>query len=274
MGRSPVYYLTLLVLFLAALKVMVWFLEPHMAFVPFRGQDVTPERYGITFSEFTAETTDRESIVGWVLEQADARTEVLFFHGNGGNLSLWSDVLAGIHAKGYAVVALDYRGYGNSTGSPSERGLYLDTDAFVHHFWQNLHRPERNVVYWGRSLGATMAAYATTLTKPDGLILESPFPSARSLLTHYPVLKVLSLFSSYRFPTEEFLRSFDRPVLIIHGDADRIVPYRQGQDLFARLQTKKEFVTLRGADHNDLQGPDAVSYWAPVGRFVTSIQKK
>ena len=90
------------------------------------------------------------------------------------------------------VLAVDYRGYGKSSGSPSEQGLYRDTEALLETFWREIHQPDQVVFYWGKSLGGPVAAYATTLRKPDGLILEATFPNKKSLLNHYPILKFLS----------------------------------------------------------------------------------
>ena len=103
---------------------------------------------------------------------------MLFFHGNGGNLSGWLPVIAAIHAQGYAVTAFDYRGYGLGTGAPSERGLYQDVDAVLA-WWTPRQRPGVPVVFWGRSLGTTFAAYAATKVRPAGLVLESGFPEGR-----------------------------------------------------------------------------------------------
>ncbi len=116
-----------------------------------------------------------------------------YFHGNGGNLSIWAPILAGIARQGYAVTAFDYRGYGNSTGRPSERGLYRDVDAIVERFWSEP-RPAGPVVYWGRSLGRAMAAYAATVRAPDGLIRESTSPDVRSLVRTQPLLALLAVF--------------------------------------------------------------------------------
>src|SRR5262249_9501590 len=154
----------------------------------------------------------------------------LYFHGNGGNLSKWAPILAAIVRRGCAMLAVDYRDYGLSTGRASEQGLYRDVDAAVEYFSTHVSTKERRV-YWGRSLGVVMSAFGSTVDQPDGLILESGFPNARSLLRTSPVLFVLSAFSSYRFPAATFLQRRARraPVFVIHGDADAIVPLKQGR---------------------------------------------
>lgn len=256
---------------LVTLRFLVLFLEPRMTFFPIRGQSFTPAQLGIPFQELSIPTADGEMLCVWSLEHPQPRGEVVFFHGNGGNLSLWLEFLLVLHRQSLAVTALDYRGYGKSTGSPTEEGLYQDTSALINFFWARLHRPQNRVLYWGRSLGGIMAAYAATVRPPDGLILEAAFPSKQSLLNHYPLLKALAVFSRYRLPAAEFLENVACPVLIIHGNQDRIVPLAEGQKLFARLQGRKYFYEVQGADHNDLHLVDPQGYAARVGEFVEEI---
>ena len=194
----------------------------------------------------------------------------MYVHGNGGNLSIWAPILAGIARQGYSVLAFDYRGYGNSTGHPSERGLYRDVDAVIKRFWDGP-RQDVPVVYWGRSLGGTMAAYAATVWVPDGLILESAFPDVRTLVRISPPMAVRSLFSTYRFPAAEFLQRVTSPVLVMHGDRDSVIPFGQGQALFEKIPGPKRFVTIRGGDHNDLTPPDPRVYWEAVDEFIVGL---
>lgn len=266
MLRSAILVAALIVAGLAALKALVWTLEPRMAFFPFRGQDRTPAELGIPFQDVTLTTSDGESINAWHLERERPLAQILFWHGNGGNLSMWLDVLAGMHEQNFAVFALDYRGYGKSSGTPSEQGLYRDTEAFVSYFNEHLRAQGVPLIFWGRSLGGAVAAYATKVATPDALVLESAFPDVRSLLRDQPVINLLSVFSSYRFPAAEFLQRFERPILVMHGDRDSIIPFAQGQALFDRLRGPKQLVVLRGRDHNDLHTGE--EYWRPVRQLV------
>src|SRR3990170_8000502 len=167
---------------IVALAVLVRWLEPRMAFFPFPGEAETPRDFGVPFEAITIATTDGERLRAWLLTppapQA-ARARIVYFHGNGGNLSNWSPILAAIVRRGYAVLAVDYRGYGLSTGRPTERGLYRDVDAVLAHV-RRVDHPPAPLIYWGRSLGATMTAYAASIDAPDGVILEAAFPGARA----------------------------------------------------------------------------------------------
>ena len=202
-----------------------------------------------------------------------ARARIVYFHGNGGNLSNWAPILAGIVRRGYSVFAFDYRGYGMSTGRPTERGLYRDVDAVVAHAWTTLD-PAVPLVYWGRSLGGAMAAYAATVRQPDGIVLESAFPDARSAVRSSPVLLFLSLFSSYRFSTATFMERVKAPALELHGDRDSVIPIALGRELFARLEEPKRFVSISGGDHNDAVPADPETYWSAVDAFIDTLPKR
>jgi uncharacterized protein len=256
-----------LVALAAAIVLVVRLTESTFAFFPLRGETTTPNDFGIPHETLSIPTDDGERLAGWAMVHAAPHAQIVYFHGNGGNLSIWTPILAGIARQGYSVLAFDYRGYGNSTGYPSERGLYRDVDAVIKRFWDGP-RQEVPVVYWGRSLGATMAAYAATIRAPDVLILESAFPDVRTLVRSSPPMLLLSLFSTYRFPAAEFMQRVSTPVLMMHGDRDSVIPIGQGRALFEKIPGPKRFFTIRGGDHNDAAPPDPRAYWEAVGELV------
>jgi fermentation-respiration switch protein FrsA (DUF1100 family) len=265
------YLLISLALAAIALAAAVRWLEPRMAFFPFAGETETPQDFGVPFEAVTVETADGERLRAWRMTPSAPRARILYFHGNGGNLSNWAPILAAIVRRGYAVFAIDYRGYGVSTGRPSERGLYRDVDAAVAHAWPAV--SDAPLVYWGRSLGGAMAGYAATVRRPDGVVIESGFPSARAVVRGSPLLAVLSVFATYRFPAVEFLNRAGTPVLVMHGDRDTVIPFHMGRELFDQVAAPKEFVIIRGGDHNDAAAPDAAAYWSAVDRFIQQLPR-
>lgn len=261
----------LVVLGVVVVALLVRQFEARFAFYPFAGETRTPGEFGVAHTPLTIETGDGEQLRAWHLHKADAVAQVVYFHGNGGNLSVWTDVLAGIANHGYEVIAVDYRGFGLSTGAPTEQGLYRDVDATLAVVFGKLRRPELPLIYWGRSIGTVMAAYAANRRAPDGVILEAGFPNARSIFESSPVMMALTLFATYRFPTAEWMRGVTAPALVLHGDQDSVIPYDLGQRLYESLSGPKHFVTIEGGDHNDPQPPDAALYWGAIKEFVTSI---
>jgi fermentation-respiration switch protein FrsA (DUF1100 family) len=270
MARTLLFAFVAAALCLGVLKVLVLALEPKVAFYPIAGQQTTPAAFGLEFEERRVRTSDGELIHTWLLPHPSPRAHVVFWHGNGGNLSLWAEVIVDIQRLGATVSAPDYRGYGLSTGSPTETGLYRDTDAIVGDL--PAHRePGVPLVYWGRSIGATVAAYAATVVKPDGLILEAAFPDRDAVLETAPVLRLLAVFGTYRFPTAELLKGYDGATLVIHGNEDEIAPYRHAERLFDGLRGEKRLVTIRGAHHNDLHLVDPATYRASIASFLDRV---
>jgi uncharacterized protein len=267
----PTIALSLLVA-VAVLVTFVRLFEPRFAFFPLPGESATPREFGADYESIAVRTSDGEQLRGWSLASPTPAARILYFHGNGGNLSIWAPILAGISRRGYSVLAFDYRGYGLSTGRPTERGLYRDVDAAVERFWRDA-PAGAPIVYWGRSLGVAMAAYAATVRAPHGLILESGFPDARSLVRSSPPLAFLALFSTYRFPAVTFLRGLNPSVatLVMHGDDDHVISMALGQALFDALPMPKRFVVIRGGDHNDSEAPDPDAYWEAVGGFIKTL---
>jgi alpha-beta hydrolase superfamily lysophospholipase len=262
-----------LALTVVALALLVRWLEPRLAFFPFTGETETPRDFGLAFEAVTIDTADGERLRAWRMlppAQQAPRARIVYFHGNGGNLSNWASILAAIARHGYAVFAIDYRGYGLSTGRPTERGLYRDVDAAVAAAWPN-DATDAPIVYWGRSLGGAMAAYAATVKKPDGVIIEAGFADARAAIRGSPVLAALSVFASYRFPAGEFLTRARVPVLVMHGDRDSVIPFTLGRELFAVLPEPRTFVAIPGGDHNDAAAPDPAAYWAAIDRFIGGL---
>jgi fermentation-respiration switch protein FrsA (DUF1100 family) len=254
-----------------ALVLFVRWLEPQMAFFPDSGETATPAAYGVPFDAVTVTTSDGERLRAWRMHATAPRARVVYFHGNGANLSNWVPILAGIAKHGYSVFAIDYRGYGLSTGRPTEQGLYRDVDAAIAAAW-----PQSDsglpLIYWGRSLGTTMAAHAATVRAPNGVIVEAGFTEGRAIVRDQPMLAFLSHFASYRFPTADLLNRTKMPVLVMHGDRDRIVPFALGRSLFEGVRDPKEFAVIAGGDHNDAVAPDERAYWLAIERFVRLLR--
>jgi pimeloyl-ACP methyl ester carboxylesterase len=252
------------------LKGLIGAAEARLVFFPYKGEDENPASLGLPYRPVSLTTSDGERLAAWQLEPERPRADIVYFHGNGGNLSLWLPVLATLHRLGYRVLAVDYRGYGLSSGSPSEDGLYRDAEATVRHAVG--HRSgSRPLVFWGRSLGATVAAAATRVVSPDGLILESGFPEKAAVIRTHVLFRALNVFASYRFPTVELLADFTQPVLVLHGTRDAIVPFALGRELFDAIHGPKQFVAIDGADHNDFFDEGRTVYWGAIAAFVDRL---
>ncbi|WP_330181801.1 alpha/beta hydrolase [Nocardia sp. NBC_01503] len=212
----------------------------------------TPEQFGVPFEDLSLRTADGESINAWFVRAVGKPLgHILFAHGNGGNIGDRSPVLALLAAAGFDVLIFDYRGYGGSSGRPSERGTYLDARAAREALLtQSGVEPER-VVYLGKSLGGGVMLELANAHPPAALILMSTFTGLRDAARAvYPFLP--KMFVPDAYPSVRRIRGLRSPVLIMHGDADELLPVRMGRELFAAAPEPKELVIYPGGAHNDI----------------------
>jgi uncharacterized protein len=173
----------------------------------------------------------------------------LFLHGNAGNVTHRIDHAHAITTAGSSILVLDYRGYGKSKGHPTEQGLYLDADAAYDALTQLGFRPNQ-IILQGESLGTAVAVYLASRRPCAGLILESPLTSLSNMAGK--VLPVVGPLLAHGFNTRSKIGNVHVPLLVIHGDADEIVPFPQGQAVFKAANPPKELWRVPGAHHNDL----------------------
>jgi pimeloyl-ACP methyl ester carboxylesterase len=274
--RTAIYYLVLILVGLGVMKVLVVLLEPRLTFIPARHIPATPGSVGIKFEEIRFPSEDGTLLSAWYIPHDNPTATVLFFHGNGGNLSVGHlGFLLDLHKHGYSVFGLDYRGFGRSEGNPSEQGIFMDSRSFAFQYWENLHQEaDPPVLYYGFSIGGVMASCAAAAQQPHGLVLQSTFPDKSTFLRHHsPILRFLGLFSRYRLATIDFLDGLTCPVLVIHGDRDNVVAYRAGEILYQQLEMEKEFLKVPGAGHTDIPEVGGERYWQQLRDFVHSLDR-
>ncbi len=197
----------------------------------------------------TLPTADGERLQGWWFEAPGAPLATLYLHGNGGYLAIYSEHLQAIRKAGHSVLIIDYRGYGQSTGSPSESGLYLDAQTAYEWLRQRGYPAERIVVQ-GLSLGSAVAVELASKQKVGGLVLEAPFSSARAVAARILPLVGWTLPLGYESITK--IPGVKVPLLVIHGDRDRVINLQLGRDLYTAAPEPKEFLLVPGAGHEDL----------------------
>ena len=174
----------------------------------------------------------------------------LIMHGNAGNMSQRMDTIAMFHRLGYGVLIFDYRGYGRSTGRPSEEGLYRDAVAAWDYLTRQRGIAPGQIVLFGESLGGAVAAWLAAHERPGALVLSSVFTSAPELAADlYPWLPTRWLVR-LRYDTRAALTQINCPVLVAHSPDDEIIPFRHGQMLYEAAPEPKAFLQLAGG-HND-----------------------
>jgi hypothetical protein len=287
----------LLIAVVLGLKVLVLVAEPRLTFLPVATLATTPEAYGLPFEDLHPVTADGLRLRAWLIPAREGAGEegaatppasgqpaagaapltLVFFHGNAENIGTCLDLARMTRPAGYNLVLAEYRGYGGSEGSPSERGIYLDGEAVLRSLAGRPGVDPRRIVLWGRSIGGAVAVHlAAGRAAVAGVVLESPFTSARELMreggTTTFVFYLLSFLSSYRFDLAGKIERVSAPVLIVHGTDDEVVPFALGRRLFERAPGRKEFAAIEGGGHNDLMALHGEELWHDVARFLATLR--
>ena len=224
----------------------------------------TPAAAGLPQAEeVTLTTSDGEHIIAWHVPPRDGKPVILYLHGNGGALRYRVERFTRLITDGIGIVAVEYRGYGGSSGSPSERGLIADAEAG--YAFVAARYPAQQIVLWGESLGSGVAV-ALAAEKPVGrVILESPFTSAAAVAAkHYWYVPVRLLMTD-QFRSDARIGKVTAPLLILHGVKDQTVPYAMGEHLFDIANKPKHIVRFLDGGHEDLDKNGAL---VAVGRFL------
>ncbi|WP_293337524.1 alpha/beta hydrolase [Microcoleus sp. CAWBG58] len=194
-----------------------------------------------------------------------AQYTILYSHGNAEDLGYISSVLQDIRDIGFAVFAYDYQGYGTSQGKPSEYNVYRDISAAYSYLTQQLRVPPKQIILYGRSVGGGPAIDLAARQSVGGLVVESSFVSVFRVLTRIP------LFPFDKFVNIDKIGKVRSPVLILHGKADRVVPFWHGEELFAAAKEPKLNFWVDRAGHNDLMEVAGDRYATTLQRFAGAI---
>ena len=266
------YLAVALVLGSVALFFGVRWVESLLTFHPARLDAKHPPKPPAGAENVWFTSADGTQLHGWYLssETSPATASIIYFHGNGGNVTnvgWWGQTLA---ERGFNVLLFDYRGYGLSDGTASnEADLYSDGDAAFAFVVNEKHAPRERVVLYGQSLGTAVATDVATRCACGALILESGFGSASSLASRQlPLLpRWLHFLGRNRFESARKLKSVNVPVLITHGDPDLTIPTDEGRALYAAANEPKKLLIYPGAGHGVFSsaGP---GYLDQLERFI------
>ena len=217
--------------------------QRHLIYLPDRHVALPPADVAVT----AVETADGIVHEVWVMPpDGVALARVVVFNGNAGNKGHRLTLARNLAAEGMEVLLFDYRGYGDTAGTPSEEGLMRDATAVARIAFQT----DLPVVFMGESLGAGPASWLAAQTDPDALVLRSPFTSLADLAhTHYPFVPTALLRD--HFPVEETVSSLEVPVLVILGTGDSIVPPDLSRRVYQAVGGPRRLVEMDGLDHND-----------------------
>jgi hypothetical protein len=240
---------------------MLWHFQRSLIYFPF-GAVPAPLEVGLAGVEaVTIATADGERLQAWFVPADGNAATVVVFNGNAGNRAYRAELAQGLRARGLGVLLFDYRGYGGSTGRPTEQGLAEDARAIRRYL---LSRPDVNaarIIYFGESLGAGVAVGLAVESPPAALVMRSPFTSLVDAgKVHYPWLPV-GLLLRDRYTSLDRIANVKCPIAVIAGDRDAIIPITQSRALFDAAREPQTLTVIKGADHNDadlVHGPQVL----------------
>jgi hypothetical protein len=255
-----------------------WFVvkEDSLAFLPRKGlRNADSLQLGIERVELT--TRDNIKLVAWVIPSAkpeSASVWFLYLHGNAGNISSRGNVYhyKAFQKLGISTFALDYRGYGESEGTPNEEGLYTDALTAFQYMTNERRIQSDKIFIFGYSLGSAIGIELAKRVAAAGLIVEGAFTSAPDVASEwYPLLPVRLTMKNI-FDSIGKIESVDEPKLFFHASRDEIIPFHHGQELFDRARQSKTFVATSG-NHNDAQIVDSARFYSQLNMFLEGARQ-
>jgi hypothetical protein len=257
-----------------ALFVGLIYLSQHrllyLPYVPGRTLVMTPEDVDMPYEDVELNASDGTRLHGWFVP-GEGPNVLIFFHGNAGNISHRLGSIRQFRALGLSVLIIDYRGYGQSDGRPTEAGTYLDAEAaWAYLTGERGVRPD-DIVVFGRSLGGSVAARLAGTHRPAGLIVESAFTSVPDIASELYRFIPARYLSRFQYDTREYVREARCPVLIVHSREDEIIPFHHGEAIFAATGEPRTFLELRGS-HNEAPFDSGGRYLEGLRNFLNSLQ--
>ncbi|MBT5019409.1 alpha/beta hydrolase [bacterium] len=222
----------------------------------------------LNYQDVYFDSSDGTRIHAWYCPAKEPVAVMLYLHGNGGNLSGRARLMKQLqeHHR-VSVMIVDYRGYGRSAGKATAEGAIQDAKAAREKLAELASVEEKEIVLMGRSLGGAIAIQLASEQSPKGLIIESSFTSLKAIAKHH-FPKLAWLVPSDKLQSEIAIKKNQAPLLISHGNRDRVIPYKMGEKLFNAANDPKEFITIPNSDHND---PQSREYYKKFDLFLSGL---
>ncbi|MEM7479632.1 MAG: alpha/beta hydrolase [Acidobacteriota bacterium] len=233
---------------------------------PFPEDLSRPAPFGRRAEDHWFETADQRRLHGWWVAHPKARGTVLFCHGNSSTIGDQIPLLERLRPLRLNIFLFDYRGYGLSAGTPSEKGLFLDVRAAWDYLTSDLGQPAERILLFGNSLGGAVAIDCAQARPAAGLVVQSTFTDIRSMARlRFP--KLPAWVARNQFRSADKVASLDLPKLFIHGLRDRVIPSQVGLELYERARAPKQLYLVPKAGHRDVAVRGGRDYLRQLQRF-------
>lgn len=226
-----------------------------------------PGPFGLPADDVWFRAGDGTELHGWWVPHRRARGTLLYCHGNTGSLAQQIGVLVHLRRLQVNLFAFDYRGYGRSSGRPSEEGLYLDVRAAFARLVEELGQPAGSIILVGHSLGGAVAIDGALDLPAAGLVVQSSFTDLKQAAKAAFPSGPLPLLTKRRFTSIDKVARITLPKLFIHGRRDETVPFGLGRALFEAAAEPKELYAVPRAGHNDVHRHGGLRYLYRLSRF-------
>ena len=237
-----------IVVFYIFIVAFMYIFQRNFLYYPFGKILIVPE----DFQEVNLKTADETNIYAWFSPAQKGQKTILYFHGNAGNLSGRSDRFEKFAAQ-YGVMAISYRGYAKSEGTPSQDGFFQDADS-AFEFLKSKNILSKDIILFGESIGSAVAVNLALKHDFHALILEAPFTSILSIAQKTYWFLPVDLILKDRFESDKIASKINTPVLIMHANKDYIVPFEEGKKLYELFNSRKYFQAIDGDFHIALTG--------------------
>jgi fermentation-respiration switch protein FrsA (DUF1100 family) len=258
------------IVILALLAASIRFIENRFIYFPPQHPRgfASAEWYSSPAEEVWLVAADGVKLNALYLPDPQSPKVILSFHGNAEDLSSAAGVLKFYSALGTNLMALDYRGYGKSKGSPFEEGLYRDADAAYDYLVGERHIQPEDIILLGHSLGGVVAIDLASRRPCGGLVVESSLTTAREMVRRVLGIPLPGYKPRTRFDSLSKIAQVRAPVLIAHGAKDEVIPFSMGRRLFENANQPKDFYAVEGAGHNDFLEVAGEAYLERLRTFI------
>ncbi|HPJ39971.1 MAG TPA: alpha/beta hydrolase [Spirochaetota bacterium] len=239
--------------------------QAGIVYHPVKKLRATPAAIKLPYEDLYLTTSDDITIHGWWVPAKHEKGTVLFCHGNAGNISHRLGTVKILNAMDLNVLIFDYRGFGKSEGSPSEKGTYRDAEAAWRYVTAVRKIKPDTIILHGRSLGGAVASWLAVKHTPSMLILESTFTSMRDIASYHCSFTPAVLIITYKYNTIDIIKNLNCPLLIIHSKDDEVIPYSHGKRIYNAAPGPKEFVTISGTHNHGI--------WDSIGLYREALRQ-
>lgn len=261
-----------LAIYIAIIAYLLWSQNSMIFYPNYEGRELaySPADVGLAFSDVELSLDDGKRIHAWFVPHDKPRATLIYCHGNAGNISRRLGALQRWHNLGVSVLIFDYPGFGQSEGSPTERGTYASARAAWNYLTEVKQIPAHDIVLYGRSLGGGVVAQLASEVDAKGLIIESSFTSVPDVADDIYWWIPLQQLMTVRYETKDKIDSVEYPILIIHSPADKVVPFSHGQELFEIANEPKQFLQTKGG-HNGGPALSEPEYSLGLDSYLTTL---